>query len=99
LQTLKIIEEEVGKSLENMGIGEKFLNRRAMACAVRWRMEILSSLSYIMFVMFAFMAPDFFPRFSISRFVCLYDFFIIPTSIFRSWMVLFNSFISLVVFL
>jgi hypothetical protein len=25
----------VGKSLENMGTGEKFLNRTAMACAVR----------------------------------------------------------------
>jgi hypothetical protein len=27
----------VGKSLENMGTGEKFLNRTAMACAVRSR--------------------------------------------------------------
>jgi hypothetical protein len=25
----------VGKSLENMGTGERFLNRTAMACAVR----------------------------------------------------------------
>jgi hypothetical protein len=32
---LKLIEEEVRKSLEDMGTGEKFLNRTAMACAVR----------------------------------------------------------------
>jgi hypothetical protein len=29
----------VGKSLEDMGIGEKFLNRTAMACAVRSRID------------------------------------------------------------
>jgi hypothetical protein len=29
----------VGKSLEDMGTGEKFLNRTAMACAVRSRMD------------------------------------------------------------
>jgi hypothetical protein len=34
-ETLKFIEEKVGKSLEDMGTGEKFLNRIAMACAVR----------------------------------------------------------------
>jgi hypothetical protein len=34
-ETLKLIEEKVGKSLEDMGTGEKFLNRTAMACAVR----------------------------------------------------------------
>jgi hypothetical protein len=28
---VKLIEEEVGKSLEVMGTAEKFLNRRAMA--------------------------------------------------------------------
>jgi hypothetical protein len=33
-ETLKLIEEKVGKSLEDMGIGEKFLNRTTMACAV-----------------------------------------------------------------
>ena len=33
-ETLKLIEEKVGKSLEDMGTGEKFLNRTAMACAV-----------------------------------------------------------------
>jgi hypothetical protein len=34
-ETLKFIEEKVGKSLEDMGTGETFLNRTAMACAVR----------------------------------------------------------------
>jgi hypothetical protein len=34
-ETLKLIEEKVGKSLEDMGTGEKFLNRTAMACVVR----------------------------------------------------------------
>jgi hypothetical protein len=34
-ETLKLIEEKVGKSLEDMGTGEKILNRTAMACAVR----------------------------------------------------------------
>jgi hypothetical protein len=29
----------VGKSLEDMGTGEKFLNRSAMACAVRSRID------------------------------------------------------------
>jgi hypothetical protein len=29
----------VGKTLEDMGTGEKFLNRIAMACAVRLRMD------------------------------------------------------------
>jgi hypothetical protein len=38
-ETLKFIEEEVGKSLEDMGTGEKFLNRTAMACAVRSRIN------------------------------------------------------------
>jgi hypothetical protein len=32
---LKLIEENVGKSLECMATGEKFLNRTAMACDVR----------------------------------------------------------------
>jgi hypothetical protein len=35
--TLKLIEEKVGKGLEDMGKGENFLNRTAMACAVRSR--------------------------------------------------------------
>jgi hypothetical protein len=38
-ETLKLIEEKVGKSLEDMGTGEKFLNRTAMACSVRSRIE------------------------------------------------------------
>ena len=33
--TKTLIEEKMGKSLEEMGTGEKFLNRTAMACAVR----------------------------------------------------------------
>ena len=37
--TLKLIKEEVGISLEDMGTGEKFLNRTAMACAVRSRID------------------------------------------------------------
>jgi hypothetical protein len=32
---LKLIEEEVGKSLGDMGTGEKFLNRKSVACAIR----------------------------------------------------------------
>jgi hypothetical protein len=38
-ETLKLIEEKVGKSLEDMGTGETFLNRIAMACAVRLRIN------------------------------------------------------------
>jgi hypothetical protein len=38
-ETLKLIEEKVGKSLEDMGTGEKFLNRTAMACAIRSRID------------------------------------------------------------
>ena len=38
-ETVKLIEEKVGKSLEDMGTGEKFLNRTAMACAVRSRID------------------------------------------------------------
>jgi hypothetical protein len=36
-ETLKLIEEKVGKSLEAMDTGEQFLNRTAMSCAVRSR--------------------------------------------------------------
>ena len=36
---MKLIEEKVGESLEGMGTGEKFLNRTAMACAVRSRID------------------------------------------------------------
>jgi hypothetical protein len=38
-ETLKLIEEKVGKSLKDMGTGEKFLNRTAMTCAVRSRIN------------------------------------------------------------
>jgi hypothetical protein len=38
-ETLKLIEEKVGKSLKYMGTGEKFLNRKAMACALRSRID------------------------------------------------------------
>jgi hypothetical protein len=48
--------------------------------------------------MLASMPPDPFPRFSISRVVSLCYFFIVSISLFRSWMVLFNFFICLVVF-
>jgi hypothetical protein len=33
------ISNEVGKSLKDMGTGEKFLNRTAMACATRSRID------------------------------------------------------------
>jgi hypothetical protein len=36
-ETLKFIDEKVGKSLKYMGTGEKFLNRTPMACIVRSR--------------------------------------------------------------
>jgi hypothetical protein len=38
-ETLKLIEEKVRKSLEDMGTGEEFLNRTAMPCAVRSRID------------------------------------------------------------
>jgi hypothetical protein len=38
-ETLKFIEEKVGKSLKDMDTGEKFLNKTAMACAVRLRID------------------------------------------------------------
>jgi hypothetical protein len=34
-ETVKLIEEKMGKSLEDMAQGKKFLNRTAMACALR----------------------------------------------------------------
>jgi hypothetical protein len=36
---VKLIEEKVGKSLEDMSTGEKFMNRTTMACAVRVRID------------------------------------------------------------
>ena len=38
-ETLKLIEEKVGERLEDMDTGEKFLNRTAIACAVRSRIN------------------------------------------------------------
>jgi hypothetical protein len=38
-ETLKLIEEKAGESLEDMGTGEIFLNRTVMACAVSSRIE------------------------------------------------------------
>jgi hypothetical protein len=38
-EILKFIEDKVRKSLEVMGTGEKFLNRTAMACAARSRID------------------------------------------------------------
>jgi hypothetical protein len=38
-EILKLIEEKVGKSLEDMSTGGKFLNRGAMACVVISRMD------------------------------------------------------------
>jgi hypothetical protein len=38
-ETLKLIEEKVGESLEDIGTGKKFLNRTAMACAIRSRID------------------------------------------------------------
>jgi hypothetical protein len=38
-ETLKLIEEKVEKSLKDMCMEEKFLNRATMACAVRSRID------------------------------------------------------------
>jgi hypothetical protein len=38
-ETLNLIKEKVGKSIEDMGIGEKNLNRTAVICAVRSRID------------------------------------------------------------
>jgi hypothetical protein len=38
-EILKLIEEKVEKSLEEMGTGERFLNRTPMACSVRSRID------------------------------------------------------------
>ena len=39
MRDTKIIEEKVGESLEDMGTEGKFLNRTAMACAIRSRIN------------------------------------------------------------
>jgi hypothetical protein len=38
-ETLKLIEAKVRKSVKDLGTGEKFLNRAAMACALRLRID------------------------------------------------------------
>jgi hypothetical protein len=38
-ETLKLVEEKVEKSLEDMGTQENFLNKTAMACAIRSRID------------------------------------------------------------
>ena len=38
-ETVKLIEEKVWKRLEDMGTGENFRNRTAMACSVRSRID------------------------------------------------------------
>ena len=39
IEIFSLIEEKVGKNLKEMGKGEKFLDRTAMACAVRLRID------------------------------------------------------------
>jgi hypothetical protein len=36
---VKLIEKKMGKNFKDMGTGEKFLNKTAMACAVRSRID------------------------------------------------------------
>ena len=70
-------------------------------CFLWYLQSLWFSLLYLVFCwwcLLASMAPDLFPRFSNSKVVSLCDFFIISISIFRSWMVLFISFASLIVF-
>jgi hypothetical protein len=38
-ETLKLIEEKVGKNLEDLGTGKSSLNRTPLACAVRSRIN------------------------------------------------------------
>jgi hypothetical protein len=38
-EILKLTEEKLGKSLKDIDTGENFLNRTAMACAVKSRID------------------------------------------------------------
>jgi hypothetical protein len=38
-ETLKLLKEKVGNSSEDMGTGEKFLNRTTTICSVRSRID------------------------------------------------------------
>jgi hypothetical protein len=69
-------------------------------CFLWYLLYLRFSLPPLVFclVMLASMASDLFPRFSNSRVVPLCSFFIVSSSIFRSWMVLFLSFACLNVF-
>ena len=55
-------------------------------------------MSSILLVRLESMTPDLFLRFPNTRFVLLFNSFIVSISIFRSWMVLFYSFTCLIVF-
>jgi hypothetical protein len=47
-ETVKLIEEKVGKSLEDMGTLGKFPNRTAMACAIRSRIDKWAKISKLL---------------------------------------------------
>jgi hypothetical protein len=47
-ETLKLIEEKVGKSLEDMGTGEKILKKTAVTCAVRSRTDKWDHIPYLL---------------------------------------------------
>jgi hypothetical protein len=70
-------------------------------CFLRYLLYLRFYLFYLLslvLVMLASMTLDLFSRVSISRIVSLCDFFIVSIFIFRSWVVLFNSYTCLVVF-
>ena len=67
----------------------------AMFSRVSSAPEILSSISCIVLMELASLTPQLFPRFSNFRVVSLWLFFIVSSSIFSSWIVLFISFTCL----